>query len=41
VPDPATTEHDETEIPRTAAYALGQRYKHPKLTRQSFEALAL
>ena len=33
-------EHDETEIPRTAAYALGQLYKHPKLTRQSFEALA-
>jgi DNA-binding transcriptional regulator YiaG len=33
-------EHDETEIPRTAAYALGQLYKHPKLTRQSFESLA-
>jgi len=33
-------EHGETEIPRTAAYALGQLYKHPKLTRQSFEALA-
>lgn len=33
-------EHDQTEIPRTAAYALGQLYKHPKLTRQSFEALA-
>ena len=33
-------EHGETEIPRTAAYALGQLYAHPKLTRQSFEALA-
>jgi transcriptional regulator with XRE-family HTH domain len=33
-------EHGETEIPRTAAYALGQLYKHPKLTRQSLEALA-
>ena len=27
-------------FPRTAAYALGQLYKHPKLTRQSFESLA-
>lgn len=33
-------EHGEGEIPRTAAYALGQLYMHPKLTRQSFEALA-
>lgn len=33
-------EHGEGEIPRTAAYALGQLYTHPKLTRQSFEALA-
>jgi putative zinc finger/helix-turn-helix YgiT family protein len=33
-------EHGETEIPRTAAYALGQLYKHPKLMRQSFESLA-
>lgn len=33
-------EHGETEIPRTAAYALGQLYKHPKLTRQSLEVLA-
>ncbi|HEX3479719.1 MAG TPA: type II toxin-antitoxin system MqsA family antitoxin [Kofleriaceae bacterium] len=33
-------EHGEGEIPRTAAFALGQLYVHPKLTRQSFEALA-
>jgi DNA-binding transcriptional regulator YiaG len=33
-------EHGESEIPRTAAFALGQLYAHPKLTRQSFEALA-
>jgi putative zinc finger/helix-turn-helix YgiT family protein len=33
-------EHDESEIPRTAAFALGQLYAHPRLTRQSFEALA-
>lgn len=33
-------EHGETEIPRTAAFALAQLYKHPKVTRQSFEALA-
>ena len=33
-------EHDEHEIPRTAAYALGQLYRHPKQTRESFEALA-
>lgn len=33
-------EHDETEIPRIAAFALAELYKHPKLTRQSLEALA-
>lgn len=33
-------EHGEGEIPRTAAFALGQLYTHPKLTRQSFESLA-
>jgi putative zinc finger/helix-turn-helix YgiT family protein len=33
-------EHGEGEIPRTAAFALGQLYMHPKLTRQSFESLA-
>lgn len=33
-------EHSQTEIPRTAAYALAQLYKHPKLTRQSLEALS-
>lgn len=33
-------EHGESEIPRTAVYALAQLYRHPKLTRQSFEALA-
>ena len=33
-------EHGETEIPRTAAFALAELYKHPKLTRQSFESLA-
>lgn len=33
-------EHGEAEIPRTAAFAIGELYKHPKLTRQSFEALA-
>jgi len=33
-------EHGETEIPRTAAFALAELYKHPKLTRQSFEMLA-
>lgn len=33
-------EHGEGEIPRTAAFALGQLYMRPKLTRQSFEALA-
>jgi len=33
-------EHDEHEIPRTTAFALAQLYRHPKLTRESFEALA-
>jgi putative zinc finger/helix-turn-helix YgiT family protein len=33
-------EHGEGEIPRTAAFALGQLYVHPKRTRQSFEVLA-
>ena len=33
-------EHDETDIPWTAAYSLGQLYKHPKSARQSFEAFA-
>jgi putative zinc finger/helix-turn-helix YgiT family protein len=33
-------EHGESEIPRTAAYALGQLYRHPKLTRQQLDAFA-
>lgn len=33
-------EHGEAEIPRTAAFALAELYKHPRLTRQTFEALA-
>jgi putative zinc finger/helix-turn-helix YgiT family protein len=33
-------EHGEVEVPRTAAYALGELYVHPKLTRQRFEAFA-
>jgi len=33
-------ERGESEIPRTAAFALGELYRHPKLTRQSFEVLA-
>jgi DNA-binding transcriptional regulator YiaG len=32
-------EHDEHEIPRTAAFALAQLYKAPKQTRESFEVL--
>jgi transcriptional regulator with XRE-family HTH domain len=32
-------ERGESEIPRTAAFALGQLYAHPRLTRQGFEAL--
>lgn len=33
-------ERGEVEIPRTAAYTLGQLYEHPKLTRQRLEAFA-
>jgi putative zinc finger/helix-turn-helix YgiT family protein len=33
-------ERGEVDIPRTAAYALGQLYAHPKLTRQRLEAFA-
>jgi putative zinc finger/helix-turn-helix YgiT family protein len=33
-------EHGDVEVPRTAAYALGELYVHPKLTRQRFEAFA-
>jgi putative zinc finger/helix-turn-helix YgiT family protein len=33
-------ERDEVELPRTAAYALGELYEHPKVTRQKLEAFA-
>lgn len=33
-------ERGEVEIPRTAAYALGALFEHPKRTRERFEALA-
>jgi DNA-binding transcriptional regulator YiaG len=33
-------ERGEVEIPRTAAYALGELFAHPKLTRQRLEAFA-
>jgi putative zinc finger/helix-turn-helix YgiT family protein len=33
-------ERGEVEIPRTAAFALGQLYAQPKLTRQRLEAFA-
>jgi putative zinc finger/helix-turn-helix YgiT family protein len=33
-------ERGEVEVPRTAAYSLGELYVHPKLTRQRFEAFA-
>lgn len=33
-------ERGEVEIPRTAAFALGQLFAHPKLTRQRLEAFA-
>jgi len=33
-------ERDEVEIPRTAAYALGELFTHPKLARQRLEAFA-
>jgi DNA-binding transcriptional regulator YiaG len=31
-------ERGQVEIPRTAAYTLGQLFEHPKLTRQRLEA---
>ncbi len=31
-------ERNEVAVPRTAAYALGQLYEHPKVTRQKLEA---
>lgn len=33
-------ERGEVEIPRTAAFALGALFEHPKLTRQRLEAFA-
>ncbi len=33
-------ERGEVEIPRTAAYALGALFEHPKVTRQRLEAFA-
>jgi putative zinc finger/helix-turn-helix YgiT family protein len=33
-------ERGQVEIPRTAAYALGALFEHPKLTRQRLEAFA-
>jgi putative zinc finger/helix-turn-helix YgiT family protein len=33
-------ERGEVAIPRTAAYALGALFEHPKLTRQRLEAFA-
>jgi putative zinc finger/helix-turn-helix YgiT family protein len=33
-------ERGEVEVPRTAAYALGELYEHPKITRQKLEAFA-
>lgn len=33
-------EHGEADIPRTAAFAIAGLYRHPKLARQRFEALA-
>ena len=33
-------ERGEVEIPRTAAFALGELYTHPKLARQRLEAFA-
>jgi putative zinc finger/helix-turn-helix YgiT family protein len=33
-------ERGEVPIPRTAAYALGALFEHPKLTRQRLEAFA-
>jgi DNA-binding transcriptional regulator YiaG len=31
-------ERGEIDVPRTAAYALGELYEHPKLTQQKLEA---
>lgn len=33
-------ERGEVEVPRTAAYALGELYEHPKITRQKLQAFA-
>lgn len=33
-------EHGQTAIPRTAAFALGQLFQHPKLTRRALEAFS-
>jgi len=33
-------ERGEVEVPRTAAFALGALFEHPKLTRQRLEAFA-
>jgi DNA-binding transcriptional regulator YiaG len=33
-------ERGEVEIPRAAAFALGELFAHPKLTRQRLEAFA-
>ena len=33
-------ERDEVEIPRIAAYALGELFAHPRITKQKLEALA-
>lgn len=33
-------ERGEVEIPRAVAYALGEYYQHPRLTRQKLEAFA-
>ena len=33
-------ERGEVDVPRTAAYALGELYEHPKITQQKLEAFA-
>jgi DNA-binding transcriptional regulator YiaG len=33
-------EREETEIPRVAAFTLGELYEHPKKTREKLEAFA-
>jgi len=33
-------ERGEVELPRTAAYALGELYEHPKITQQKLAAFA-